>query len=88
MKSMVLTAALAASVLASGSALASDKCSVPQHEWQPQQALQQKLEGEGWKIKKLKVDDGCYEVYGFNAEGKRMEVYFNPKTFDVVKSKS
>ncbi len=91
MKSTVISAALAAALaatLASGSAAASEKCSVPKAEWQPQTALQQKLEGEGWKVKKMKVDDGCYEVYGFNAEGKRMEVYFDPKTFAVVKSKS
>lgn len=91
MKSMVISAALAsalAATLASGAAFASDKCSVPKAEWLPQQALQQKLEGEGWQVKKLKVDDGCYEVYGFDAEGKRREVYFDPKTFAVVKSKS
>ncbi|MEO3427290.1 PepSY domain-containing protein [Pelagibius sp. CAU 1746] len=90
MKSMVISAALAAAVatLASGAAVASDKCSVPKADWQPQEALQQKLEGEGWKVKKVKVDDGCYEVYGTDAEGKRMEVYFDPKTFAVVKTKS
>jgi len=91
MKSMILTLSLAAGLsaaLSSGAAMASDKCKVPQAEWQPKEALQQKLEGEGWKIKKLKVDDGCYEVYGTDAEGKRKEVYFDPKTFAPVTSKS
>ena len=90
MKSMVLSAALLAALaapLTAGSALASDKCSVPKAEWQPQETLQQKLEGDGWKVKKIKVDDGCYEVYGTDAAGKRMEVYFDPKTFVAVKSK-
>lgn len=91
MKSMILSAALTAVVAAtasSGAALASDKCSVPKAEWQPQTALQQKLESEGWKVKKLKVDDGCYEVYGTDSRGQRVEAYFDPKTFAVVKSKS
>ena len=90
MRSMIVTAALAATLalpLAAGGAQASDKCSVPKAEWQPQQSLQQKLETEGWKIRKIKVDDGCYEVYGTDAAGKRMEAYFDPKTFNVVKSK-
>ncbi|GAB4223680.1 MAG: PepSY domain-containing protein [Kiloniellaceae bacterium] len=87
MKQMVFSTALATAVLTSGAALAGDKCNVPQAEWQPKQALQQKLEGEGWQIRKLKVDDGCYEVYGTDARGKRMEVYFDPRTFAVVKSK-
>jgi hypothetical protein len=91
MKTTILSAALLAALaapLAAGGALASDKCSVPKAEWQPQDALQQKLESEGWKLKKIKVDDGCYEVYGTDALGKRMEVYFDPKTFAVVKSSS
>lgn len=91
MKSPVISAALAAGLalfLVAGAASASDKCRVPQAEWQPQQALQQKLENEGWKIKKIKVDDGCYEVYGTDATGKRMESYFDPKSFAVVKSGS
>jgi len=90
MKSMVISAALAAALatLASGAAFAGEKCSVPKADWQPKEALQQKLEGEGWKVKNLKVEDGCYEVYGFNAEGQRMEVLFDPKSFSVVKAKS
>jgi hypothetical protein len=86
MKSLIAVAALALALVA-GSAQASDKCAVPQAEWQPREALQQKLEGEGWKVKKIKVDDGCYEVYGTDGAGKRMEAYFDPKTFTVVKSK-
>ena len=90
MKSIVLSTALAAALavsLGAGAASASDKCNVPQAEWQPKEALQKKLEGEGWKIKKIKVDDGCYEVYGIDGAGKRMETYFDPKSFAVVKAK-
>ena len=90
MKKIVLSTALIAVLaapFAAGPALASDKCSVPKAEWQSQDALQQKLEGEGWKIKSIKIDDGCYEVYGTDAGGKRMEVYFDPKTFAAVKAK-
>jgi hypothetical protein len=70
----------------SGAAFAgSDKCNVPKDQWQPIAALEKKLTTEGWKIKKAKVDDGCYEVYGTDANGKRVEQYFNPKTFEMVK---
>ncbi|MEQ9606165.1 MAG: PepSY domain-containing protein [Kiloniellaceae bacterium] len=91
MKTTAMSAAIAAAfaaTLAASAAQASDKCAVPQAEWQPKEALQQKLEGDGWKIKKIKIDDGCYEVYGTDAQGKRMEVYFDPKSFAVVKSGS
>ncbi len=84
MKRFVLSL-LIATVAGIGSAAAEDVCSVPQAEWQPKEALQQKLEGEGWKVKTIKIDEGCYEVYGKDAAGKRMETYFDPKTFAVMK---
>jgi hypothetical protein len=70
--------------LAAAPAFASDLCSVPQAEWQPKEALQKQLEADGWTIKKINVDEGCYEVYAKKGD-QRMESYFNPKTFEVVK---
>ena len=60
------------------------KCDVPKTEWKPQIELQRKLTSEGWKVRQVKTDNGCYEVYGFDEKGKRMEVYFNPKTFEKI----
>ena len=79
-RTLLLTTALA--MLASGAAFASESCSVPKAEWQPEQALRQKLETEGWKIDRIKIDNGCYEVYGTDGKGQRAETYFNPKTLD------
>ena len=44
--------------------------------------LQCKLTADGWKVRQVKTDNGCYEVYGFDSTGRRVEIYFNPKTFD------
>jgi hypothetical protein len=84
LKALLLVPVVA--LIAAGPALASDsKCNVPQAEWQPRAALEAKLKADGWKeIKKMKEDNGCYEVYGFDAKGEKRETYFNPKTFDVV----
>ena len=79
----VLTALLGASVAFAGD----NDCNVPENEWQPQETLEAKLKDEGWSVKKIKVDDGCYEVYGKTSDGKRVEAYFDPKTFEMVKSK-
>jgi hypothetical protein len=80
-----LMAATGLTLLMTGAALANEGCNVPEAEWQPEQALRQKLEAEGWKVNRIKIDAGCYEVYGFDVEGRRAETYFDPKTFDVVK---
>jgi Peptidase propeptide and YPEB domain len=47
-------------------------------------ALKQKLITQGWSIRRIKIDGGCYEVYGVNEKGERVETYFHPVTFDHV----
>lgn len=74
----LLTLAVAGSAFAHGDI----KCDVPKEEWKKQMDLQKKLTNEGWKVRQVKVDNGCYEVYGFDEKGNRVEVYFNPKTFE------
>jgi len=87
MKNIILPT-LAILVISTGSAFASDRCNVPMKEWQPREALQSKLEAEGWKVKRIKIDDGCYEAYAIDAQGRRVEAYFDPKTFEPVKIES
>ncbi|MBO6807676.1 PepSY domain-containing protein [Thalassospira sp.] len=62
-----------------------DYCNVPKSEWQSMDALKEKLTAEGWDVRKIKEDDGCYEVYAIKANGKKVEAYFNPATFELVK---
>lgn len=81
-------AAFATVLLSAGAASAAEKCNVPVAEWRPAQALQKKLEAEGWKVNRLKTEDGCYEVYGVDRQGRRVEAYFNPKTLETVKVKA
>lgn len=83
----LLVSVLALGTLSAGTALASEdhNCSAPMNEWQPREALQMKLEGQGWKVKRIKTEDGCYEAYAIDAKGKRVEAVFDPKTFQMVK---
>ncbi len=57
---------------------------MPKEEKKGQMELQKKLEGEGWKVRKVQNFNNCYEVYGFDAQGKKTEAFFNPKTFERV----
>ncbi len=84
MKNLLATLAL---TLAAGAASAHGNVScpaMPKEEKQPQMTLQKKLEDEGWKVRKVKDYNGCYEVYGFDGSGKKAEAFFNPKTFERV----
>jgi len=52
--------------------------------WKSQDDLKKQLTDKGWKIRRIKIDGGCYEVYAINDKGKRVESYFHPVTFDHV----
>ena len=57
-------------------------CDVPKAERRPSVELQGELKKIGWKVRKIQVYNGCYEVYGFDENDKRVEAFFNPKTFE------
>lgn len=82
MKKMMLALALTAA--GAVPAFAGQKCDVPEADWQPQAALEAKLKADGWEVRSVKVEDGCYEAYAMDADGNRVEAYFNPQTFDRV----
>ncbi len=68
-------------------ALAGAKCEAhPKAEWIKDSDARAKLEEQGYKIRKFKIDGNCYEIYGWNKEGKKVEIYFDTKTLDIVKS--
>ena len=56
----------------------------PESGWQPREKLEQILAGKGWKVRRIKEDGGCYEVYALNDKGRRVEAYFHPVTLDPV----
>ena len=65
-------------------AQANEKCTVPMADWQPREALEQKLTAKGWEVRRIKIDDGCYEVYAIDPQGRRAEVHFDPQSLAPV----
>ena len=78
---------LAALVVLSPAALAGPECTTAdQSEWLDKEEFQESLKAEGYKIKVFKVTEGnCYEIYGWNKEEQKVEIYYNPVTGEVVK---
>ena len=74
-------------IAASSPAFAKADCKAyPKAEWMPQAEAIAKIEAQGYTINKFKVDGNCYEIYGRNKAGKKVEIYFDTKTLDIVKS--
>lgn len=62
-----------------------DYCTVPSADWKTTDELKSKLTADGWDVRKIKEDEGCFEVYAITADGKKIEAYFNPASFELVK---
>lgn len=85
MKHLTLTGAVLASLLISGPALAGSDCTDPVADWQPREVLRQQLEGHGWTVQRIKVDDGCYEVRGIDKNGNTFKAKYAPASLRIHK---
>ncbi len=85
MKKYLIAATLLLGLGAAGAALADDDdCRVPMANWQPREAVQKMAEARGWTVRRIKTDDGCYEIKGRDATGREIEVKVDPATLAVV----
>ena len=77
MKSLLILSAL---IVASTAALAEPTCNAPKDKWISKDSFKQQMVNEGYKVKTLKVSNGCYEIYGHDKAGKRVEMSVDPAT--------
>lgn len=71
-------------VLPAIAAQAEEDCFVPMSNWKPREAIAQMAAEKGWKVRRIKIDDGCYEINGQDATGRRIEVKIHPATLQVL----
>lgn len=83
-KPQLITILLTAT-LATGVARADADCNDPVADWQSRETLRQMFEAEGWKIHRIKVDEGCYEVKGFDQNGNKIKAEYFPATLRLRK---
>lgn len=81
---LVITTALAATLTAAIT-LADDDCHDPAADWQTRDVLRQQVDARGWEVHGIKIDDGCYEVKGFDQDGNRIEGEFAPASLRLRK---
>lgn len=66
---------------------ADDDCRAPLDRWQTREAVRQLAAAQGWQIQRLKIDDGCYEIRGVDAQGHAFKAKIDPETLKVLKMK-
>lgn len=66
---------------------ASEQCTTaPRSEWLSEDEMKLLAQHRGYRIKTFKIaNNSCYEIYGFDREGRIVEAYFNPVTSRLVR---
>ena len=80
---LTASAGMLISILIGGPALAEDNCVDPVANWQSREVLRQQVEQHGWTIKRIKVDDGCYEVRGVDSKGNKFKATYAPVSLQI-----
>ena len=81
----LLSAVTILAIAAAAPALAEGKCATsPKAKWQPKSALESQLQADGYKVRQIKVEGGCYEVYATDKDGKRANMAFNAETLEKL----
>lgn len=95
----LLTTAVALSLtgLSAGVALASDDhgsddhgsddhacAAAPRAEWKSVDDATAAVEARGYRVVRIKTDDGCYEAYARDAAGVRYELLIDPISLAIV----
>lgn len=75
-------------LLTSASAVAGPICTEAERStWQDPERFQASLREQGYEIRKFKVTDGnCYEIYGYDKDRRKVEIYHDPVSGKAVKT--
>ncbi len=83
-KSLLLASALVAFAAAGPVRADDDDCDVPMSKWQTRDAVRAMAAAQGWNVRRIKIDDGCYEIKGYDASGREIEAKIDPATLAVI----
>lgn len=63
---------------------ADEECWVPMADWQSRDSVARLAEANGWTLRRIKIDDGCYELVAYDNAGLPIEVTVNPATLEII----
>jgi len=50
--------------------------------------LQAKIEAQGYKVKRVKIDKACGEIHAFDKAGAKVELYVDPTNGSIVRTET
>jgi hypothetical protein len=67
---------------------ADDDCTAPLTNWKPVSEIDALARKQGWKVSRVRTDDGCYEIRGLDAHGQHFKAKVDPATLAIVRLKT
>jgi hypothetical protein len=80
----IIPLCLVISLMGSGAVLADDDCHSPMSQWQSRDAAAAHVKSLGISADRMRIDDGCYEARGRDADGNRVELKIDPTNFALI----
>lgn len=80
----VTAAVLGTAAVAQAGSLGRPCTSAPSSQWLSIEALQAKVEAEGYKVQKAKLKQACGELYTIDKNGQRVELFVDPTNGKIV----
>lgn len=59
----------------------------PRAQWLSEDAIKAKGVALGYEVRRVKTENGCYELYAIDKNGAKVELYFDPVTGEIVSRK-
>ena len=88
MKGFAILPLLVVGALVSTSVIAAPQCTdAARDKWLPEATIKQQIVDSGYTIDVFKVSGNCYEIYGKDAKGQKVEIYFDPTDGRIVKQR-
>jgi len=86
-RTFAITTLAALAILLTGPTLAAGRCSTaPASTFKPRAALESQLVAQGLTVRRIKVENGCYEVYAVDKSGKTVNAAYNAETLEKLAS--
>lgn len=79
-----LTATVLGTTAAYAGSLGRPCTNAPENQWLTVQALQAKIEAQGYKVQKAKLKKACGEFYTVDKDGKQVELFLDPTNGQIV----
>lgn len=59
-------------------------CNTPKEKWMKEPDLRRALRRQGYLVGTIRIDRECYELYGLDPRGRRIQILIDPETAKPV----